>query len=168
MRMIGAAYQSVLKLSPPQFEPKERLHMSSSPASLPVQNPLNLILNIQPGKNQAIVDYLEQNQAKINAALTQVGTVHFARFLMIPGTQYLFVITTYDGDFDAYIQAFTNIVGDVFNLLLSCVDPAPPLPVQQNVAAFQAFVSQYNLPTGLYSAYPDCTVVQILSNGCPQ
>ena len=140
--------------------------MSSPPASLPVQNPLNLMLNIQPGKTDAIASYLVQNQAAINAALTRVGTVHFARFLMIPGTQYLFVITVFDGDFDAYIQAFTNILGDVFNLLLSCVDPAPPLPVQQNVAAFQAFVKQYNLPTGLYSAYPNCTVVQIWGNGC--
>jgi hypothetical protein len=93
--------------------------MSSPTAPLSVQSPLNLMLNIQPGKNQTILDYLVQNQAKINAALAQVGTVHFARFLMIPGTQYLFVITTYDGDFDAYIQAFTNIVGDVFNLLRS-------------------------------------------------
>jgi len=140
--------------------------MSSPPASLPVQNPLNLMLNIQPGKSDAVASYLVQNQAAINAALTKVGTVHFARFLMIPGTQYLFVITAFDGDFDAYIQAFTNILGDVFNLLLSCVDPAPPLPVQQNVAAFQAFVKQYNLPTGLYSAYPNCTVVQIWGNGC--
>jgi len=140
--------------------------MSSPPASLPVQNPLNLMLNVQPGKSDAVASYLVQNQAAINAALTKVGTVHFARFLMIPGTQYLFVITAFDGDFDAYIQAFTNILGDVFNLLLSCVDPAPPLPVQQNVAAFQAFVKQYNLPTGLYSAYPNCTVVQIWGNGC--
>jgi hypothetical protein len=140
--------------------------MSSPPASLPVQNPLNLMLNVQPGKSDAVASYLVQNQAAINAALTKVGTVHFARFLMIPGTQYLFVITAFDGDFDAYIQAFTNVLGDVFNLLLSCVDPAPPLPVQQNVAAFQAFVKQYNLPTGLYSAYPNCTVVQIWGNGC--
>ena len=66
---------------------------SPPPASLSVQSPLNLMLNIQSGKNQTILDYLVQNQAKINAALAQVGTVHFARFLMIPGTQYLFVIT---------------------------------------------------------------------------
>jgi hypothetical protein len=140
--------------------------MSTSPAPSPVQNALNLMLNIQPGKNQTILSYLEKNQDKIDAALTKVGTVHFARFLMIPGTQYLFVITAFDGDFDAYIQAFTNLLGDVFNLLLSCVDPAPPLPVQQNVAEFQAFVKKYNLPSGLYSAYPDCTVVQIWGNGC--
>lgn len=142
--------------------------MSSAPASVAtaVQNPLNLMLTIQPGKNQTILEYLATNQATINAALNKVGTVHFARFLMIPGTQYLFVITAYDGDFNAYIQAFTNLLGDVFNALLSCVDPAPPLPVQQNVAEFEAFVSKYNLPTGLYSAYPSCTVVQIWGNGC--
>jgi hypothetical protein len=143
--------------------------MSSPPAApvvTAVQSPLNLMLTIQPGKNQTILDYLVQYQPAIDAALTKIGTVHFARFLMIPGTQYLFVITTYDGDFNAYIQAFTNLLGDLFNALLSCVDPAPPLPVQQNVTAFEAFVKQYNLPTGLYSAYPDCTVVQIWGNGC--
>jgi hypothetical protein len=138
----------------------------AAPLSSAVQNPLNLLLNIIPGKNMDLIGYLQKNQSAIDAALTQVGTVHFARFLMIPGTQYLLVITTYDGDFNAYIQAFTNLLGDLFNALLSCVDPAPPLPVQQNVAAFQAFVSQYNLPSGLYSAYPDCTVVQIWGNGC--
>jgi hypothetical protein len=142
--------------------------MSSTPAPVAaaVQNPLNLMLTVIPGQEQTLATYLAENQAAINAALTKVGTVHFARFLMVPGTQYLFVITTYDGDFNAYIQAFTNIVGDVFNKLLSCVNPAPPLPVQQNVAAFQAFVAQYNVPTGLYSAYPNCTVVQIWGNGC--
>lgn len=143
--------------------------MSSVPAgpvATAVQNPLNLMLTIQPGKAESIADLLVKYQPAINAALTKIGTVHFARFLMIPGTQYLFVITTYDGDFNAYIQAFTNLLGDVFNGLLSCVDPAPPLPVQQNVAAFEAFVSQYNVPTGLYSAYPDCPVVQIWGNGC--
>lgn len=143
--------------------------MSSAPATPPaaaVQSPLNLMLTIQPGKAEVIGELLAKYQPAINAALTKIGTVHFARFLVIPGTQYLFVITTYDGDFNAYIQAFTNLLGDVFNGLLSCVDPAPPLPVQQNVAAFQAFVSQYNVPTGLYSAYPNCTVVQIWGNGC--
>jgi hypothetical protein len=130
------------------------------------QNALNLMLNIKPGMNATIFEYLDKNQATINAALTKVGTVHFARFLPIPNTQLLFVITAYDGDFNAYIQAFTNLLGDVFNELLSCVDPAPPLPVQNNVVAFENFVSQQNVQTGLYSAYPGCSVLQIWGNGC--
>jgi hypothetical protein len=126
------------------------------------------MLTIQPGKTETLIAYLQQNQAAINAALTQVGTVHFARFLFVPGTQLFFVITEYDGDFNVYLQAFTKILGDVFNDMFSCVDPAPPLPVQQNADAFAAFVAKYNLPTGLYSAYPNCTVMQVWGNGCAQ
>lgn len=139
-----------------------------SATSTSVQNPLNLMLTVQPGKAETLMGYLQQNQAQINAALTQVGTVHFARFLFLPGTQLFFVITAYDGDFNVYLQAFTKLLGDFFNEMLSCVDPAPPLPVQQNPEAFAAFVQKYNLPSGLYSAYPNCTVMQIWGNGCAQ
>jgi hypothetical protein len=72
--------------------------MSSSSASLACSQSSQLMLNIQPGKNETIVSHLQQNQAKMNAALIRVGLVQFARFLMLPGTQYLFVITAYDGD----------------------------------------------------------------------
>jgi hypothetical protein len=142
--------------------------MSSSapPQPAPVQNALNLMLTIKPGQTETILAYLAENSSTINAALTQVGTVHFARFLYIPNTQYLFVITAYDGDFETYLMAFTKILGDVFNKLLSCVDPAPPLPVQDNPQAFSDFVQKNNLTSGLYSAYPQCTVTQIWFNGC--
>ena len=142
----------------------------ASPSSVPtptaVQSPLNLQLTIQPGQNLKVLEFLAANSAAINAALTQVGTVHFARFLVLPGTQTLFVLTEYDGDFNTYLQAFTNILGNVFDGLLSYMDPAPPLPVQQNVQAFADFVAAHNLPSNLYSAYPNCTVLQILGNAC--
>ena len=86
----------------------------------------------------------------------------------MPNTNILFVLTEYDGDFSTYITAFTTLVGDIFNALLAFMDPAPPLPVQQNQAAFQAFVLANNLKSGLYSAYPQCSVVNIWGNGCAQ
>ena len=137
-------------------------------AMTPVQSPLNLMLTIKPDQAPAVAAYLLANQAGINNALTEVGTVHFARFLFVPGTQILLVLTEYDGDFAAYIQAFTKLLGPVFDAVLSYMDPAPPLPVEQNVDAFGAFVKQYNLTTGLYAAYPYCTVQQIRSYGCAQ
>ena len=124
------------------------------------------MLTIKQGQNADILGYLHQNANTINEALNRVGTVHFARFLVIPNTQLLFVITEYDGDFNAYIQAFTKLLGPVFDKLLSYMDPAPPLPVEKNVAAFEAFVKQYNLPSNLYAAYPNCTVQQIWGKGC--
>jgi hypothetical protein len=126
------------------------------------------MLTIKPGQTAAVLEYLAQNSATINQALNNVGTVHFARFLLIPNTQLFFVLTEYDGSFSAYIQAFTKLLGPVFDALLSNMDPAPPLPVEQNVAAFEAFIAKYNLPSNLYAAYPNCTVQQIWGKGCAQ
>jgi len=138
------------------------------PTASAVQSPLNLMLTIKAGQTAALIAYLAENSATIDAALTKVGTVHFARFLLIPGTQTFFVLTEYDGSFSAYIQAFTNLLGPVFDALFSFMGVAPPLPVEQNVAAFEAFVLKYNLPSNLYAAYPNCTVQQIWGNGCAQ
>ena len=144
--------------------------MTPTLATTQVQSPLNLMLTVKSDSLPALAAYLEMpaTQAAINSALTQVGTVHFARFLLVPDTNILFVLTEYDGDFSTYITAFTTLVGDIFNALLAFMDPAPPLPVQQNQAAFQAFVLANNLKSGLYSAYPQCSVVNIWANGCAQ
>jgi hypothetical protein len=76
----------------------------------------------------------------------------------------LAVITTYDGDFDKYINDFIDTIGDVFNALLSHMQGAPPLPVQQNRDAFLAYVKQNDLRgmDPFYSAYPTASVVTIL------
>lgn len=76
----------------------------------------------------------------------------------------LAVITTYDGDFDKYINDFIDTIGDVFNTLLSHMQGAPPLPVQQNRDAFLAYVKQNDLRgiDPFYSAYPTASVVTIL------
>jgi len=141
--------------------------MTSSPVTLPpqVQNALNLVLQIIPGQEQALGAFLASNQAAINAALTKVGTVHFARFLPVAQNT-IMVVTTYDGDFKTYIVEFTQILGAIFDGIFKYVRPAPPLPVKDNVDAFVAFVDQYNIKTNLYSAYPYCTVQTILGLDC--
>src|SRR4051812_4904849 len=108
----------------------------AAPATSAVQSPLNLILTIKAGQTEALLEYLAANSTTIDQALTEVGTVHFARFLLIPGTQTFFVLTEYDGSFTAYIQAFTKLLGPVFDALFGFMVEAPPLPVEQNVAAF--------------------------------
>jgi hypothetical protein len=141
--------------------------MADNPTSTQVQNPLNLILTIKAGQQQTLIKLLGENSAAIDAALTKVGTVHFARFLFLNETT-LLIITTYDGDFSTYIEQFTAILGGTFNAIFSLTDPAPPLPVEKNVQAFIDFVQKWNLPSNLYSAYPQCTVQQILSLDCAQ
>jgi len=144
------------------------------PNATQVQNPLNLMLNIAEGQNQAILIYVMSQAGGIDAGLDAVGTVHFARFLPQPGltsdpptSQILWVLTEYDGTFDQYIKDFVQQMGPVFDKLLSYVADPPPLPVEQNIAAFGQWVAAHNQPSNLYSAYPACTVQMILNGGCP-
>lgn len=143
-----------------------------------VSNPLTLVMNIKSPQ-----DFLElqkllmeisakpPGQNPIDNALTKIGTVHFARFVFLSETQ-LAVITSYDGDFVQYIQAFTDELGDIFDALLSHMSNPPPLPVKANLKPFLEYImindrSRINGELApLYSAYPELTVVDIL--GCKQ
>ena len=146
-------------------------------------NPLTLLMPITAGTNPAMVaGAIAKSQPQIDQGLTAVGTVHFARFLLLdasapnlqPGTGsqgpfILGVITSYDGDFNAYIQDFVDQIGEVFDALLPFVVGGSALvPVKNNVAAFTSFIqandaSQHAPNTSLYSAYPQ-TVQQILAS----
>lgn len=155
-------------------------------------NPLTAILPISSSaKIEDLLAALAKGQSNIDAALAAVGTVHFARFVLLDASSVtlqpapappwyntgqfkICVITEYDGDFTQYIQAFVNQLGDVFNMLLSFTSDGQSLiPVQNNVAGFDAYVQSHdasqqspNKEFGLYSAYPDCTVQNILTLEC--
>ena len=138
----------------------------------PVQNPLTLVMNIKsPEDYEALKATLDQIQSlppdrnPIVVALETLGTVHFARFVFL-GETHLAVITTYDHDFNKYINDFVDHIGDVFNTLLAHMEDAPPLPVQQHRQEFLDYVSRYDLKClpPFYSAYPQRTVLDIIAD----
>ena len=147
--------------------PSETPAPGSRPAA--VQNPLTLVMTLKSeADHQAITALLQKIQSAppdknpIWVALERLRTVHFARFVFLEHSQ-LAVITTYDGSFEDYINEFIDAIGDVFNALLAHMKDAPPLPVQQNRAAFLAFVKAHDLRAiePFYSAYPQATVLDI-------
>ena len=148
-------------------------------------SPLTLLMPVLPGQIQTIIKALGQFQSQLDQALASIGTVHYARMLVLDASQQnlqpaqnpndnfvLAVITEYDGSFDAYIGDFVAQVGAVFDAMLPyVVGGAAVVPVANNVAAFQAFVTQYDASqhapnTQMYSAYP-YTVQQIMAAGIP-
>src|SRR5689334_9335151 len=86
---------------------------------------------------------LPTKENPVVAALDKLGTVHFARFVFL-GDDQVAVITTYDGDFDRYINDFIDEIGDVFNALLAHVDRSL-VPVQSHRAEFLKFVKDHDL-----------------------
>jgi hypothetical protein len=145
--------------------------MTEQPPSQPIQNPLTLVMKAKsPEDFAALKQTVEDLQAlppdknPVTVALNKLGTVHFARFAFLDTEQQLAVITAYDGDFEKYINEFVNVIGDVFNELLSFVENAPPLPVQTYRKEFLEYCRTYDLRCvgQFYSAYPDLTVLDIL------
>lgn len=147
--------------------------------------PLTLMMPVLPKTSiLSIAAALEGSQKQIDAALLSIGTVHFARFLLLDRSQpnlqpklstivasdtlIIGVVTEYDGDFNAYIEDFVDQLGAVFDKLLSfVVGGAALIPVANNVAAFEAFItandaSQHLPNSTMYAAYPQ-TVQQILA-----
>ncbi len=135
-----------------------------------ISKPLTLVMKIKSPADFAALEKLlggfaslPPDENPIDIAMTKVGTVHFARFVFLD-QDHLAVITSYDGDFDVYIRAFAAILGDIFDALLSHMSDAPPLPVQNNIAEFLAYIKKNDLSNGisLYSAYPTLSVQDIL------
>lgn len=148
-------------------------------------SPLTLLAPLRPGTSAAtVVATLAGLLPTIQAALKSIGTVHFARVILMDRSQanlqpdlfsilpsnnlVLGIITSFDGDFSAYTHDFVSQLSYEFDVILSLVDGGAALiPVADHVAQFEAFVAQHNasqhIPnTYFYSAYPD-TVQSILA-----
>lgn len=149
--------------------------MTEQETTQPIQNPLTLVMSAaSPADSIALRQLVEslqslpREQNPVIAALDKIATVHFARFVFLSDDQ-LAVITTYDNDFEDYLNDFINEIGEVFNDLLSHVKDAPPLPVQTHRREFMEFVRAHDLRCvgPFYSAYPNRTVLRIVGAAGP-
>jgi hypothetical protein len=94
--------------------------------------------------------------------LRELGFIHSARFLVV-GDKFA-IITSFDFDFDDYIKTFVDVLGDLFDAVLSVMQDAPPTPVREHREEFLAYIKRIRIPPALfYSAYPDLSVQNILN-----
>ena len=169
----GAAPPRVLlaSLRPPRPSLAHRPRGDTTTMPRTVANPLTLVMNIKSPEDhralKALVEGLQgmpPDQNPIVKALTRLRTVHFARFVFL-SEQQLAVMTTYDGSFEDYIDAFVNAIGGIFDKLLAHMKDAPPLPVSDHRDEFLAYVRKHDLGCvqPFYSAYPELTVQDVLT-----
>lgn len=139
------------------------------------QNQLNFIAPIAApvAENYKALSGLIQQLDAFHKDFDAIGTVHFARFLFLekiadcPDDVYaqFALITSFDGEFDKYVEDFVNKVGPLFNELFKHLEGGQAVtPVQQNVRAFTDYLKKYDRQSAhLYSAYPNLSLVQILA-----
>jgi len=131
----------------------------------PAQTPLTCIMPIKsPEDAEQLAKLLVVAKPKVDAALSELSTVHFARFVFLQNRTQLAIITEYDGDFADYISDFAIHIGEVFDALFKHIENPPPAPVAKNREAFVQWVRERDVPhSGFFSAYPESKVVDILA-----
>ena len=112
-----------------------------------VQRMMNLIM---PLKDKSAVGRalaalaIAQNKDEIFAGLDNVGTVHFARFVIVDDNICMFSV--YDGDFTNYIRDFIATIGSVFDAVVSLVEGGDAvIPSEHNIEAFIDWVHAHDL-----------------------
>jgi hypothetical protein len=116
-------------------------------------------------------------QARVAEAMKESRILHFARIVIIDDL-YIQVLTEYDGDRAAYTEFFRQKLHDVFGLVFSLAEDAPP-PDELNAMLldrdlFHAFTRSKDIPPigeslsndpddhFVFSAYGNMTVQEIL------
>lgn len=138
-----------------------------------VSHGLNLVLELKlPTAMPLLLAKIEQARRKINAGLSELNFVHYARFLPVHDNAALQVITEFDGPLAPYVLDFIIEIGDVFNMLLGFTKGTDHIvPVAHHPAEFLAFVEKHNtVKVGpaefadwpVYAAYPEATVLEIV------
>jgi len=132
------------------------------PSVQPSENVQRMMNLVMPLKDKSAIGRAEaalaiaQNVDEIFAGLDNVGTVHFARFLLIG--DYLCMISVYDGDFTNYIRDFIATIGSVFDAVMALVQGGEAItPSATHIDEFIDWVHAHDLfqapdfPTDLFA-----------------
>jgi len=112
-----------------------------------LQRMMNLVMPLKDkspvGRAKAALA-IAQNKDEIYAGLDNVGTVHFARFVIVDDNICMFSV--YDGDFTNYIRDFIATIGSVFDAVVGLVEGGDAvIPSEQNVEAFIDWVHAHDM-----------------------
>ena len=112
-----------------------------------VQCMMNLIMPLKektPIGRAKAAQAIAANREAIYAGLDNVGTVHFARFVIIDNN--ICMLSVYDGDFTNYIRDFIATIGNVFNAVVELVEDGDAvIPCEHHVEAFIEWVHERDL-----------------------
>ena len=115
-----------------------------------------------------IVPMKEGGAAKLRAILAaqggrfaladKVGSVHDMRFVLLDGDTKLLFATTYDGDWESYINDFATLIPDALDLLFSEAQGWPGIRSPQ----VKDYIVKHQITAvAWYVAYPESTVAKI-------
>ncbi len=120
---------------------------------------LTVIAPLKPGGAERLRSLFKLTNGYFGAA-DKVGTVHDMRFVFLPRDEELLFATTFDGDWDTYIDDFATQIPVEMDLLFGEIEGWPGI----HDPSVKDFIAKYqHTAEGWYVASPDLTVVDTRS-----
>lgn len=128
---------------------------------------LSVFLKVKPGREQAIREAFNlppAEKARLNEAVADVGTLHSARYVLFDSGTRLLVATTFDGDWDVYIEDFAaSYVLDAWDkFLIYCEGYPDEGKAVLTVEEVKDYLSAHQVTAAnFFMSYPDVTTHEI-------
>ena len=117
-----------------------------------------LIARFKPGGADQLRAVLQRTAPRLEEAANRVGTLHDMRWVIFDDDTRVLFATTYDGDWDAYIDDFATKLGEPLDTHFAMVEGYPGVASPQ----IKDWIARHQITAdGWFCAYPDATVRQI-------
>jgi hypothetical protein len=155
-----------------QIDPKNPVASPRKGRKTGVVNELSIFLKVKPGhekQTRAVFtgdDADVDRPAKATKLLNSVGTVHEARIVLFDDDTRLLIATSFDGDWDVYIDDFarTLVLQDWQRFLIHC-QGYPDADGAASISLFEQkeFLTAHQVTAARYDrSYPDVTSKQVV------
>lgn len=138
---------------------------------------ITVLTPIKPGGTplERVVLFLGEHVKMLNQALAELSFIHYARWTIITGLpfngapqrqeklhyDYLFFETNFNGTWDEYIDAFSEVVPERMKAIWGT---SFGFPGPEPVGPFKSYIHANDLPIAhYYCAYPNATTKMVLS-----
>ena len=118
---------------------------------------LTIMVPMAPGGAKRLRAFLRMAGGNLNQG-DKVGTLHDMRFVFFDNDTRMLFATSFDGDWDAYIDDFVTTIPDYLDIIDSAWDGWPGI---RSPGAKDYLAAHQITAEGWYVAHPDLTVAEI-------
>jgi hypothetical protein len=119
---------------------------------------LTMLVPLVPGGAKRLREFLGLLGGNLKRGGDLVGTLHNMRFVFLENDTKLLFATTYDGEWDAYIDDFVTRIPDYLDLIDSAWEGWPGI---RSPGAKDYIAKHQVTAEGWYVAHPDVTVAEV-------
>ena len=150
---VIAELTSQVSEPPPPIESAGRVG-----ARLGKRSELTIIVPLAPGGAKRLRAFLRSLGGNLSPGATKVGTLHDMRFVFFDNDTRMLFATSFDGDWDTYIDDFVALIPDYLDIIDSAWEGWPGI---RSPGAKDYLVKHQITAEGWFVAHPDLTVAEI-------